>query len=606
MPRNPRTAKAGLAPQPVRQAVIPSNSLTASSMRYVGRAPRLYRPTAEWQKDCYRHFEICGEARYAATYFGNALSRMTLHAATMTSKGPVRQESGQAVDDLAALFAGKAGQAQMLKAIGIHLVIAGECFVVGRVQVDELDGEEDYWEVVSVLEMKVSGDKWTIHYGEKMADVVLTEEDVVIRIWTPHPAKRIEADSPFRSLLPILSEIEWLTKHIFKQVSSRLTGSGILAITQGIDFPPARDADGKPKAVANEAEGFMLALGENMLEPINNPAAPEAAVPYIISVNEEVMKNGGKVADFIKFWSELDANAKELRDEAIRRFAVGMDLEPEAVLGMSSNSGTGGGTSTGVSHWGAWQIEESTIKLHIEPMAETIVNAFTMGYLRPLTGNPTDLVVYDSTTLKLRPDRSKESLELNDRGIIKDAVTAKENGFTDDDLMGTDDRKQWLLRKIASGSATPDQVAAAAKQLGVDIPTPGQGAGPATREARPAPSLEDHPTRPRTPERAALLAASDALAFRALERVGNRLRQKSGIKPDGVPSFEMHTMVAVNGDADALLADAWSCAPQVLTGIGVTNPEGVVQVLSNYCKTLFYEQAPHTRERLETWLRETT
>jgi hypothetical protein len=73
-----------------------------------------------------------------------------------------------------------------------------------------------------------------------------------------------------------------------------------------------------------------------------------------------------------------------------------------------------------------------------------------------------------------------------------------------------------------------------------------------------------------------------------------------------VPSFEMHTKVAVNGDADSLLEDAWSCAPQVLSGIGVANPEKVVQVLSNYCKTLFYEQAPHTRERLETWLRETT
>jgi hypothetical protein len=505
MPRRPRTAKADPVPQPMRQAVIPSNSLTASSIRYVGRAPRLYRPTAEWQKDCYRHFEICGEARYAATYFGNALSRLTLHAAKMTPQGPVRQDTGPAAEDLAALFAGKSGQEQMLKAIGIHLVVAGECYVVGRRVIDELSGEEDYWEVVSVLEMKVSGDKWTIHYGDRMADVELTDEDVVIRVWTPHPAKRIEADSPFRALLPILSEIEWLTKHIFKQISSRLTGSGILAMSSGIDFPPARDQDGKAKAVANEAEGFMLALGENMLDPIKNPESPSAAVPYIISVDPDVWRNGGKVSEFIKFWSDLDANAKELRDEAIRRFAVGMDLEPEAILGMSSNGGTGGGTSNGVSHWGAWQIEESTIKLHIEPMADTVVNAFTMGYLRPLTEDATDLVVYDSTKLKLRPDRSKESLELYDRGIIKDSTTAHENGFSDDDLMSPDDRKQWLLRKIASGSATPDQVAAAAKQLGVDLPTPapGQGAGQATRDASPPPRSKTtrpghaRPSRPR-------------------------------------------------------------------------------------------------------------
>ena len=47
----------------------------------------------------------------------------------------------------------------------------------------------------------------------------------------------------------------------------------------------------------------------------------------------------------LTFWSELDAATMELRNEAIRRFALGMDLPPEQVLGMSGNTGTGGGTS---------------------------------------------------------------------------------------------------------------------------------------------------------------------------------------------------------------------------------------------------------------------
>ena len=80
-----------------------------------------------------------------------------------------------------------------------------------------------------------------------------------------------------------------------------------------------------------------------------------------------------------------------------------MDLPREQIMGMSSNSGTGGGNSNGVSHWGAWQIEESTIKFHIEPMLELICNALTIGYLRPLTEAVDTFVTYNTKKLRLRP-----------------------------------------------------------------------------------------------------------------------------------------------------------------------------------------------------------
>ena len=114
----------------------------------------------------------------------------------------------------------------------------------------------------------------------------------------------------------------------------------------------------------------------------------------------------------------------------VRRFALGMDLPPEQVLGMSSNGGTGGGNSNGVSHWGAWQVEESTIKLHIEPMLDTIVSALTLGYLRPALGDNDDaVIVYDTSALRLRPDRSKEAFELYDRGLLSVDALLRENGF---------------------------------------------------------------------------------------------------------------------------------------------------------------------------------
>ena len=280
-----------------------------------------------------------------------------------------------------------------------------------------------------------------------------------------------------------------------------------------------------------------------------------------------------------------------------------MNLPPEAILGMSSNPGTGGGNSNGVSHWGAWQIEEETIKMHLEPTLDLVTNSLTVGYLRPLMTDDeaTDEVAYSTESLRLRPDRSKESMELYNLGQLKASVMVTENGFTPADMPDAQEFNRWLLTKVASGSATPEQVQAALGLLGVQLPLSSGNLGTTTREARPDPSLDGHPTRPRTPaESSVLLAAADGLVYRALERAGNRIRREAGIKPPGTASFAMHTRVQVNGEADKYLSDAWSCAPQVLDGIA--DVETTVKSLDAYCRTLFFEKAEHTRDRLATWL----
>lgn len=616
MPRQSRVKAVERTAPAAAEVIIPTNALVASAARFTSRrGARIYQRRQDWQRECYRHYAICGEARFAARLMGRALSRATLEIAKPKpgTHEHTHVHEGPAVELLDKLFAGKHGQAQMLESIGIHLTIAGDCYLIGR----EVNGE-DVWEVVSVLEVDVVGETWTIRYGDDIPPVPLTDNDVVIRIWNPSPDKRMEADSPFRSLLPILSEIEWLTRHIFAQTSSRLAGAGLLLLPTGTTFPPPPSKEGKQTAAAaNEATAFMITLADAMLEPIKNPDSPESIVPVVAIVPPESVDK----VKLIHFWSNLDKASMDLRQEAIRRFALGMDMPPEQIMGMSSNPGTGGGTSNGVSHWGAWQIEESTIKLFVEPMLGLVCNALTVSYLRPLLEDDSavldgienyaeltppskidEFVIADTQKLRLRPDRSKEALELNDRGILKDEIAAHENGFGSDDLMNENDRKAWLLRKVASGSATPEMVNAALELMGVDLGLTPAELGENNRESRPAPSLEEHPPPKAMPEAAALLAASDALVFRALERAGNRIRQDAGIKPPGVPAFKIHTMHAVNGSADRYLHDAWSCAPQVLEGAGVTDVEKVIGTLDAYCRSLFAEQAEHNRERLAKWL----
>lgn len=596
-----------------QDAVMPSNSLVASAVRYPGKSARIYMPSQGWQLECYRHYGICGEARFAANYFGHSLSKVTIHAATPTPEGMVKAATDSVSEKaMRLLFNGGEGQTQMLTALGIHLTVAGDCYIVGRTIREgekpetgiNVEAEGQVWEVVSIREMNVTGTRWTIKYGTGMNDVELDDDAVVIRVWRPLPEKRIEADSPFRSLLPVLNEIEWLTKHIFAQCSSRLAGAGLLFMPQEMSFPPPPEVDGKPQQFANEAEQFTVALAETMLATVDDPSLPSALVPTVVTVPGEYIDK----AKLMHFWSNLDEKALEMRQDAIRRFALGMDFPPEKLLGMSSNPGSGGGTSNGVSHWGAWQVDEDTIKLHIEPMCELIVNALTIGYLRP-SAETEDVVRYDTSDLRLRPDRSAEAIELWDRIAISTEAMLREVGFDIKDVPNAEEVKTRILMKIASGSATPEQVAAAARLFGAAIP---DGADGKPRETRPDPSLEDHPSKPRTPDEegprrlepvrenaAALLAACEGLTYRALERAGNRLRQGVEKPPTG-RSFEMHTLIRANGSSAKILTDAFSCANEVLDGIA--DPEMVVPVLESYCSTLLAEQSPHSRERLASWL----
>ena len=574
---------------PRRRADIPvvTTALVASATRYPGKMERIYRPRQDWQAECYRQYGICGEARFAAKFFGNAVSRALLGVGQYVS-GVLREATtGPAVDALVALFGGAGGQTQALNAIGMHLTIAGECYLVGF-------GDTETWEIVSCIELQVTGDTWTINYGDGRQPVTLKDTDVVIRIWLPSPARQVDSDSPFHSLLPILSEIEWLTRHVFAQITSRLAGSGVLMMPQSMTFPPPPAQDGQEVVTGNDAESFMLALADAMLKPIEDPGSPSAVVPIVVTAPDDAIDK----ARLLTFWSELDAQSLQLRNEAIRRFALGMDLPPEQILGIGSNRGSGGGSSTGVSHWGAWQIEEATIKMHVEPMLDVITQALTIAYLQPALEDDTWVITYDTAALRLRPDRSKEAFELYDRGLISGDACRRENGFPDDDAPTPEEFKNWLLLKVASGSSTPEQVQAALAALGVPLAVP-ELQGP-TREAQPTPSIADHPTRTEPDRAAALVAACEGLVFRALERAGNRLRV--GVtKPPGVPSYETHLFVKANGTASKMLEDAWSCAPQILDGIA--DSEKIIPVLDSYCQSLLSEQSPHKRERLVNWLR---
>ena len=565
--------------------IASARNLTANAN---GKPAKVTRST--WENLGWNFYDTIEVFHYGVQWVGNILSRAKL---TLLENGEVTKNAdAQAVLD--AFFGGPDQQGEFLRQAGIHMTVAGEGYILG---VEGADGE-DIWRTPAAVEVRGDGiQSYTIE-GEKFdpADILL------IRYWRPHPRKYNLSDSPTRSLLPILSQIDELTKYVSAQADSRLSGAGVLLVPNEITFPSQQtDASGNT-SVANAAQGFIKELAETMAAAKANPQSAASRVPGILQGPGDQLEK----VRLLTFWTELDDAVGGLRDEAIRRLALGMDMPPEALLGTGD-----------VNHWGAWQIEDALINSHIEPLLALIVDAVTIGYLRVVLQEQLDMtpeealafkVGTDTSLMRLRPDRSKESAELWDRGELSNEALRRENGFNEDDKPSDEEYKLWLASKIAQVSPAPDQVAAPAKLFGIDLPadTPTPQELPDGTVPLPR-SLEEHPTRdiPDTQEASALVAMSEVALFAALSRAGNRIKSTAakleGI-PDKVPSMDRYLYVKLSkAQLDFVLEDAWPILQRITPPDGISM-ETIETALDNYARLLITNQQPHDRGILARYL----
>jgi hypothetical protein len=594
-----------------------SNSLVASAARIGKSGQKSYHRIAEtigWQSEAWRMYHIIGEFRYSCDFVGAMLSKAVLFASVKKAGKRKQVKTGPAVEIMEGLFIDDDGRAEMLRQIGIHMTVAGELYVVSYPNPDEFGEAGDVWEIATPAQVnKVDGGKWRVN--NKVLDID-PDDVLVIRIWRPDPEKPWQAISPAQAVLPILGEIYGLTQHVAAQIDSRLAGAGILLVPSEMTFPPPPPVEGAEQRVANDAEDLMRVLAEAMQTSIQNREDASALVPIVIKAPSEAIA----AIKHLTFWTELDEHAIALRNEAIRRLALGLDIPPEVLQGLSESN-----------HWSAWAADESTIKAHAEPLLKLVTTALAAGYLRPLLsdeGITADTlrafsIDADTSEMRLRPNRSTEALELYDRGELNGESLRRETGFGEEDAQTDQDRIAFYLRKVASGSTTPELVEAALRALGVELEVPQVvDQLPTGTEGRPAPSLEDHPVTgipdPGVSERrrqardrgdvpssfpenraAALIAACEQVVVRALERAGNKLKNKMQVKPT-CAAVDIYKFVK-SEDTAFLLDDAWSHVAAIAERHHIPTLwlEGV---LDNYCTQLLKDRTPHTFNTFSTYM----
>lgn len=468
---------------------------------------------AAWQNAAWDYYDLVGEYALGVDMLAWSVSQVSLVSA-IDAPGDIEPEivSGEPVEgsdeqpseadriaaELVSGFAGgQIGQQQLMLRVTTQLVVAAESFIVGR---DMGDDEDDIWDAYSRDEVRYRAGGWTIDDG--VDKFTLGDNDVLIRVWIPSARRRQEPRSSSKALLPILQEIDSITKTIQANNDSRLAGNGILI------FPDSVELIGGTKAgddSEDDGDPFILEISDMMLTPISNRESAAAVVPIMIKVPVDAV---GKIQWLIKP-AVTDAKTAVDREDAIKRMARSMDLPPEQILGTGD-----------ANHWGAWMIAEDTIKGPTTSYASIVVHAITQVWYRPAlevaykaAGISVDeardrMMWFDTSKLEQRPDRSEQAVQAFDRGGQTLNGLVRELGLDPSDIPEGGEIVQVLLFMLAKADPAAALALLTDPELfsrlvdtakGVDEIEPPEEE-PEPEEGEDARSLPEQPTQDTTPQ----------------------------------------------------------------------------------------------------------
>ena len=546
----------------------------------------------QWQRQAWYYYDAIGELRFAYNLLANAVSRATLFAAetdpeTGLISGPTDDSRAQAA--AAKILGGMDERPQLQSLMALHWQVGGETYIL---IVPQGEGTEDRWMVLSRSGLRMQGSTWSFKDPHTGVWTRLREGvDRMLRVWSPHPDDQTHADSAMRAAIPICLEIEKASQNIVSKLNSRLASNGIFFLPQEIDFATS---DGEE---AN-AQSFMKLLMEVMAANIADPGSAEAQVPIMADVPGEMI---AQLADgHIDLSTALDAAVGEIRESAITRLGRTVDMPRETALGTQNES----------NHWSAWQVEESTYKLHVEPFLLKLGMAITREYFRPILkqmGEPNPerfVIAWDVTEVVSRPDDTEDVKYLFEHNLVSVDWVLSKFGVPDDAKPSDEEAKFNLAKQLVLSAPTTLENASIAELLGFEptvtdpVPALPQGGDePVDNNVRALPVRDTTPPEPDE----GLVAAAELVVFDALSRAGGRLltRQYRG-QFGSTPKWELHTVIPVDRSTDSmerLTADSFQFTENIAHAFGVS-PVGLDHALRDYVTNRLSLSAPHNRALL--------
>lgn len=552
----------------------------ASAARLTGGDSEYQRRLSQpWQYRALGYYDELGEVRYASQFYARMLARVVIYPATLGSDGKLTKiESGPAVDLLARVQDPGGGRQRMQYDYGRLMFTTGE----GVLLVTGEDTDDERWRFLWREEIRMV-DGIAIR---KLANGQLSSErGTGYRMWTPSPIHSDLADSPLHSVLDIAEELLLLTAAVRATAVTRLTKGVLLLPTEVSPAPFEEGLDEDP-----ELSPFMQRLTENIAAQIEDPGTAKACAPL-------VLEGGYDYLDQVRYLPlhdpQMDYMERDLRIEAIKRMALGLDFPPEALLGM-----------TDANHWTGQQVMHDMWRSHGVPVADRWVTDLNDTYLRPALReaghDATDVVIgYDDSQVVVSPDRTAIADEAMDRAQISFAGYRELKGIPED--MAPSKEEQAFV----FGIKTRDPVVAGLEEQ-----------APAVRGPQAGPNVNDgqvtsppQPTKGRAVSRqearvASVMGAADMALRQCRAKAGARLRTSVSSPPRNVKRCE-ECQQAIDGLPNAMVASA--LGEDVLRDMAARDPLALVAGGTDDFRSCLEEwgiPGPHTSvlcERIETF-----
>lgn len=432
-----------------------------------------------WQSDAEDMYDLVGELRFLTDMLAGRASKAKIYIGRVVDQDefgdPVPIDENDPANILPWL-GGEQGLSRMVERYTQNEYVLGEGWVIGVPRsilnpppIDDSDAsirispftwqddgaEEDpsledmEFRLLSVREISfLDGGLVRLDWDSPASEngqLELRERDIYsFRIWRPHPMRYLEANSPTRAILPTLRELVGLTMHISAQIDSRLAGAGVLFVLQSAMNALSDGQDG-------EDLEFVDALIDAMITPIKDRSSAASVTPLVVPIPDDGTRPASDYSHLLTFATPFDEKTAELRDEAIRRTALGADAPPEVLLGTG-----------GMNHWGAWLVKEETITTHVEPPLMRFTAGLTTALLHPVLrsmGMPEERVQeyvfsYSVRHLIVRANRTSDAESLHSAGVISDEALRREGGFDETDAPEESDPA--VTYTLALISQTPD------------------------------------------------------------------------------------------------------------------------------------------------------
>lgn len=524
--------------------------LVSSAARYEQtRTASTRRAALPWQTRALDYYENLGELRYASQFYARMLSRIRIFPATVNNQGNVTPiEDGLPVELLDRIQDPGGGRSQIQSNYGRLMFITGEGVLFGS----QLQTDNERWRFLWIDEIKKDDRGRTFRVDSAGQEI---EEGVSYRMWRPSPRLSDVADSPIRSVADICEELIILGKAVQSTAVSRLL-NGLLLMPQEIS-PGAAEPIGDEDPENNP---FISLLIDHFTGQIENPGSAEARVPPLLEGPYEYL-DGIRKLDLHD--PQTDYLEKDLRAEAIKRLAIGLDFPPEVLLGM-----------TDANHWTAKQVVHDMWRSHGAPVAEQFCDDLSEAYLRPALEEAgyedwTSVVIaYDDADVVVAPDRSQdadaamEHLGINPRGY------RELKGIPESMAPAGDDLQLQIALHMKDPGLLPDKYLPEGyvRQPKPAAQTPGPPPGPENptdaEDGPPDPANGRTGSRQESRTAARVIGAAEMALSRCREVAGARLRSYKTSCPD--------CLAAADGKPNALVAAL--IGPEMVESIGAPAP----------------------------------